>query len=59
VPLGRWTNKTHWKWKWYYNKGKDKLYHINGKINNYYKQETGWHQTRLTTSYKVAKTETS
>jgi hypothetical protein len=28
VPLGRWSNKTHQKWKWYYNKGKEKLYHI-------------------------------
>ncbi len=25
VPLGRWSNKTHQKWKCYYNQGKDEL----------------------------------
>ncbi len=55
VPLGRWSNKTHWKWKWFYNQGKDELYHIDGKTIIYYKCKTGWRQTRSTTSYKLAK----
>jgi hypothetical protein len=59
VSLGRWSNKTHWKWKWCYNKGKDELYHINGNTIHYYNRETGWRQTRSTMSYKLAKTETS
>jgi hypothetical protein len=34
------------------------LYHIDNKTINTYKRETGWHQTRSTMSYKLAKTET-
>ncbi len=59
MPLGRWSNKTHQKWTWFYNQGKDELYHIDRETINYYKHETGWHQTRSITSYKLAKTETS
>jgi hypothetical protein len=35
------------------------LYHFDGNTNNLYNRETGWRQTRSTTSYKLAKTETS
>jgi hypothetical protein len=58
VPLGRWSNKTHRKWKWYYNKGRDKLYHINGRTVELYTHKAGW-RTRSMTSYKLAKTETA
>jgi hypothetical protein len=58
VPLGRWSNKTHWKWKWYYNKGKDELYHIDGGTEELYTHKTGW-QTWSITSYKLAKMETA
>jgi hypothetical protein len=58
VPLGRWSNKTHHKWKWYYNKGKDELYHINGGTVQLYTCEIGW-QTWSMTSYKLAYTATA
>ena len=58
VPLGRWSNKTHWKWKWYYKKGKDELYHINSGTVELYTHKTGW-RTQSMTSYKLAKTETT
>ncbi len=59
MPLGSWSNKTHQKWRWYYNKGKDELYPIDSNTIDYYDCETGWCKTRSTKNYKLAKTETS
>jgi hypothetical protein len=59
VPLGRWSNKTQQKWKWYYNKGNNEVYQIDGKAMEYYRCETSWCQTRSTTSYHLVRLETS
>jgi hypothetical protein len=37
TPLGGWMNPIHRIWNWYYNKERDKLYHINGTTIKYFK----------------------
>jgi hypothetical protein len=57
MPLGGWTNPTHRIWTWYYHKGRDKLYNINGTSITYYKQDSGWRRTRATSIFLKAQEE--
>jgi hypothetical protein len=59
MPLGGWTNSTHRIWNWYYNKERDKLYHINGTTIKYFKRKLGWWRTCSTTTYQKTHEETS
>jgi hypothetical protein len=59
TPLGGWTNPTHRIWNWYYNKERDKLYHINGTTIKYFKCKLGWRHTCLTKTYQKTHKETS
>jgi hypothetical protein len=55
TPLGGWTNLTHRIWTWYYHKGRDELYKINGMSITYYKQDSGWQRTRATLIFLKAR----
>jgi hypothetical protein len=57
--LGKWIHPTHRLWHWYFNKEKDKLYHIYGSTVRYFRQASGWRCTRLTTRYQFIQEETS
>jgi hypothetical protein len=59
TPLGGWINPTHRIWHWYYNKERDKLYHISGTTIKSFKQASGWQCNRLTTTYQITHVETS
>jgi hypothetical protein len=50
---------THRIWNWYYNKEKDKLYHINGTTIKYFKCKLGWQHTCSTSTYQKTHKETS
>jgi hypothetical protein len=59
TPLGGWINPTHRIWHCYYNKGRDKLYHISGTTIKSLKQALGWQCTSLTTTYQITHVESS
>ncbi len=53
TPLGKWIHPTHRLWHWYFNKDKDKLYHICGRTVWYFRQASGWRRTHSTTTYQL------
>jgi hypothetical protein len=57
--MGRWTNPTHRIWHWYFNKERDKLFHISGTTVKHFKRATGWQCTRSITTYQLTQEETS
>ncbi len=59
TPIGGWINLTNRIWHWYYNKERDKLYHISGTTIKFFKQASGWQCTHLSTTYQILHVETS